>query len=108
VETLPRGGDTSAVAEYLFLHIVVARPAHETKDRDAMLVTFKMKYVQHWIDHLGRKRYRVRRHINGKLTVLGELPVNGDPSSPEFQAAYHALLRGEKTDDVGRQRHRAR
>jgi hypothetical protein len=25
-----------------------------------------------------------------------ELPVNSDPSSPEFQAAYHAALRGEQ------------
>jgi hypothetical protein len=73
-----------------------------------MLVTFKMKHVQHWIDHLGRKRYRVRRSVNGKFKVLGELPVNGDPSSHEFQAAYHALLRGEKISDAGRQRHRAR
>jgi integrase len=58
-----------------------------------MLITaFKMKFVQHWIDHLGRKRYRVRR----QKKILGELPVNGDPSSPEFQAAYHAILRGDK------------
>ena len=34
--------------------------------------------------------------------------LEGWRNSPEFQAAYHALLRGEKTDDVGRQRHRAR
>jgi hypothetical protein len=72
-----------------------------------MLVTIKMQHIQHWTDELGRKRYRVRRRINGKLTVLGELPVNSDPSSPEFQAAYHALLRGE-TISTGRQRHRAR
>jgi ribosome-binding protein aMBF1 (putative translation factor) len=58
----------------------------------------KLKYVQHWFDHRGRHRYRLRR--NGK--ILGELPANGDPSSPEFQAAYHAVLRGEKTSDVGR------
>jgi len=51
-----------------------------------------MKFVQHWVDHLNRHRYRIRRA--GKL--LGELPVNGDPSSPEFMAAYHAILRGEK------------
>jgi hypothetical protein len=69
-----------------------------------MLVTFKMKHFQHWIDHRGRHRYRVRR--NGKY--LGELPVNGDPSSPEFQAAYHAVLRGENISVAGRQRHRAR
>jgi hypothetical protein len=72
-----------------------------------MLVTFRMKHVQHWTDEHGRKRYRVRRRINGKLKVLGELPVNGDPSSPEFQAAYHELLRGEKISDAGRQRYRA-
>ena len=58
-------------------------------------------------DHLVGKRYRVRRLINGKLKVLGELPVNGDPSLPEFQAAYHALLRGEKIRDAGCQRDRA-
>jgi hypothetical protein len=65
-----------------------------------MLVTFKMKYVQYWTDEYGRKRYRVRR----KGKYLGELPVNGDPSSPEFQAAYHALLRGENMSDAGRPR----
>jgi hypothetical protein len=62
--------------------------------------------LQHWTNELGRKRYRVRRRINDKLKVLGELPVNGDPSSPEFQA--NALLRGEKISDAGRQGHRAR
>jgi integrase len=29
-----------------------------------------------------------------------ELPVDSDPSSPEFQAAYHAALRGEKVADA--------
>jgi len=57
-----------------------------------MQVQFKMKFIQHWVDHLDRHRYRIRRA--GKL--LGELPVNGDPSSPEFMAAYHAILKGEK------------
>src|SRR5262252_8759164 len=57
-----------------------------------MQIQFRMKFVQHWVDHLGRHRYRIRR--NGK--ILGELPVNGEPSSPEFMAAYHAVLRGEK------------
>jgi integrase/recombinase XerD len=59
-----------------------------------MRVEFKMKYIQHWTDDLGRKRYRFRR--NGYPRV--ELPVNSDPSSPEFQAAYHAALRGEKSE----------
>jgi integrase len=53
----------------------------------------KLKFIQHWIDELGRKRYRLRRHGFPRI----ELPVNGDPSSPEFQAAYHAALRGEKS-----------
>jgi integrase len=57
-----------------------------------MQVQFKLKFIQHWFDHLNRHRYRIRR--NGK--ILGELPVNGDPSSPEFMAAYHAILRGDK------------
>jgi hypothetical protein len=56
-----------------------------------MRVEFRMKYVQHWTDEHGRQRYRFRR--NGYPRV--ELPVNSDPSSPEFQAAYHAALRGE-------------
>jgi integrase len=50
-----------------------------------------MKYIQHWTDDLGRKRYRFRR--NG--FPRAELPANSDPSSPEFQAAYHAAMRGE-------------
>jgi hypothetical protein len=53
-----------------------------------------MKYIWHWTDELGRKRYRFRR--KGFPGV--ELPVNGDPASPEFQAAYHAALRGERQD----------
>ena len=61
-----------------------------------MQVEFRMKYINHWTDHLGRKRYRFRRQ--GLPGV--ELPVDGDPSSPEFQAAYHAALRGEKTNAV--------
>jgi integrase/recombinase XerD len=56
-----------------------------------MRVEFKMKYIQHWTDDLGRERYRFRREGFPRV----ELPVNGDPSSPEFQAAYHAALRGE-------------
>src|SRR5262249_59361275 len=52
-----------------------------------------MKYVQHWTDEHGRKRYRFRRQGYPRI----ELPVNSDPSSPEFQAAYHAALRGEAT-----------
>src|SRR5262249_19184533 len=52
------------------------------------------KYINHWTDDLGRRRYRFRR--KGFPGV--ELPVDGDPSSPEFQAAYHAALRGEKTN----------
>src|SRR5262249_50768124 len=51
-------------------------------------------------DEHGRRRYRVRRRINGKLTVLGELPVNGDPNSPEFMAAYFAVLRGERPGEA--------
>jgi integrase len=65
-----------------------------------MHVEFRMKYIQHWVDQLGRKRYRLRRKVRGVdgaiIIMRAELPVNGDPSSPEFQAAYHAALRGEK------------
>jgi integrase/recombinase XerD len=57
-----------------------------------MQIEVKMKFIQHWIDALGRKRYRLRRRGLPRI----ELPVNGDPSSPEFQAAYHAALRGDK------------
>lgn len=57
-----------------------------------MLVEFKMKYVHHFVDEHGRHRYRVRRNRRH----IGELPVNGDPNSAEFQARYHAILRGEK------------
>jgi integrase len=58
-----------------------------------MKVELELKHVQHWIDHLGRKRFRFRRRGYPRI----ELPVNGDPNSPEFQAAYHAALRGQKT-----------
>ena len=58
-----------------------------------MQVEFKMKFIQHWTDEHGRKRYRFRRRNYPRI----ELPVNSDPSSPEFQAAYHAALRGEAT-----------
>ena len=51
-----------------------------------------MKYINNWTDELGRKRYRFRR--KGFPGV--ELPVNSDPASPEFQAAYHAAMRGER------------
>jgi len=56
--------------------------------------------VQHWVDHLGRKRSRVRKYVDGVRKVLGELPVDSDPASPEFQAAYHAILRGERPADA--------
>ena len=59
-----------------------------------MHVNFKLKYVNNWIDALGRKRYRFRR--KGFPGV--ELPVNSDPNSPEFMAAYFAALRGEKQE----------
>jgi hypothetical protein len=59
-----------------------------------MRVEFKMKYIQHWTDDLGRRRFRFRRKGYPRV----ELPVNSDPSSPEFQAAYHAALRGEKPE----------
>src|SRR6516164_5742255 len=55
---------------------------------------FKMKYINSWTDELGRKRYRFRR--KGFPGV--ELPVNGDPSSPEFLAAYSAALKGEQQE----------
>jgi integrase/recombinase XerD len=58
-----------------------------------MRVDFKMKYINDWIDDLGRHRYRFRR--KGFPGV--ELPVDSDPNSLEFQAAYHAALRGETT-----------
>jgi site-specific recombinase XerD len=61
-----------------------------------MRIEFKMKYIQHWTDHLGRRRYRFRR--KGFQRV--ELPVDSDPGSPEFQAAYHAALRGEKPGEA--------
>jgi integrase/recombinase XerD len=60
-----------------------------------MHVQFKMKYIRAWRDHLGRQRFQLRRRVGGKWT-FAELPVNGDPASPEFQAAYHAALRGER------------
>ena len=63
-----------------------------------MHVEFKMKYIQHWTDDLGRERYRFRRKGYPRV----ELPVNSDPSSPEFQAAYHAALRGGRTLSGGR------
>ena len=59
-----------------------------------MQINLKLRYIQTWTDTLGRKRYRFRR--KGFSGV--ELPVNSDPASPEFQAAYHAALRGERQD----------
>ena len=56
----------------------------------------EMKYIQHWTDHLGRKRYRFRRRGFKRV----ELPVDGDPDSVEFQAVYHAALRGEKPGEA--------
>src|SRR6516165_1518379 len=53
-----------------------------------------LKYVHAWIDHAGRRRYRFRRH--GRQGV--ELPVDGDPNSPEFLAVYFAALKGSKTN----------
>src|SRR6516165_1518513 len=64
------------------------------KAQGAMKIEVTMKYVQSWADHLGRRRYRFRR--SGYPRV--ELPVDADPASPEFQAAYHAAMRGEKTN----------
>jgi len=61
-----------------------------------MQIEVKLKYIQHWVDHLGRRRYRLRRRGFPRI----ELPVNGDPSSPEFQAAFHAALRGDKPDQA--------
>jgi integrase/recombinase XerD len=57
-----------------------------------MRIEVTMKYVQRWEDHLGRRRYRFRRAGYPRV----ELPVDADPSSPEFQAAYHAAMKGEK------------
>jgi integrase len=54
----------------------------------------QLKYVHAWIDHAGRRRYRFRR--NGFPGV--ELPVDGNPNSPEFLAVYFAALRGEQTN----------
>jgi site-specific recombinase XerD len=59
-----------------------------------MKIELKMQYVQHWEDHLGRRRYRFRRRGFPRV----ELPVDSDPASPECQAAYHAATRGEKTN----------
>src|SRR5262249_13803287 len=57
-----------------------------------MKVEVKLPYIWHWTDHLGRRRYRFRRAGYPRV----ELPVDSDPASPEFQAAYHAAMKGEK------------
>jgi integrase len=59
-----------------------------------MRAELEMKYIHHWVDHLGRNRYRFRRRGHPGV----ELPVNGDPNSPEFLASYFAALRGEQTN----------
>jgi integrase len=59
-----------------------------------MQVQLKMKYINTWTDHLNRKPFRFRRRGFPRI----ELPVDSDPSSPEFQAAYHAALAGRQTD----------
>jgi len=61
-----------------------------------MRVELELQHIQSWTDHLGRKRYRFRRRGYPRV----ELPVNGDPDSVEFQAAYHAAMRGEKLADA--------
>ena len=59
-----------------------------------MQIELKLRYIQGWTDELGRKRYRFRR----KDFPGVELPVNGDPASPEFQAAYFAALHGDRQE----------
>jgi len=59
-----------------------------------MRMSTELKYIHHWVDHLGRNRYRFRRRGFPGI----ELPVDGDPNSPEFLAVYFAALRGEKTN----------
>jgi integrase len=61
-----------------------------------MRVELELQHIQHWVDHLGRKRYRFRRRGYPRV----ELPVNSDPNSPEFQAAYHAAMKGQKLADA--------
>ena len=56
----------------------------------------RLKFLNVWTDHLGRKRYRFRRRGFPRV----ELPIDGDPNSPQFMAAYAAALRGEKVDDA--------
>jgi integrase len=65
-----------------------------------MRVETDLPNVQHWTDHRGRRRARVRKYVNGVRKVLGELPVDSDPNSPEFLAAYHAIMRGERPADA--------
>jgi hypothetical protein len=48
-----------------------------------------------WVDEHGRPALPAAR---GYPRI--ELPVNSDPSSAEFQAAYHAALRGEATQQA--------
>jgi integrase len=65
-----------------------------------MEVRTRLKYLDHWIDHLDRHRFRIRMKGFPKT----ELPVNGDPNSHEFQSVYHAtlraMLRGEKPGEA--------
>lgn len=56
-----------------------------------LIANIKLKYLQHWVDHLGRNRFRIRRKGHARI----ELPVNGDPQSQEFLAAYYAAMRGQ-------------
>jgi hypothetical protein len=56
-----------------------------------------LKYLDGFFDKKkNRQRWRVRR----KGFPYIELPPNGDPSSPEFLAAYYAALRGEQPNDA--------
>ena len=66
----------------------------ERERQNNMRAELKLKYIHTWVDHLGRNRYRFRRH--GFPGV--ELPVDGNPNSPEFLAVYFAALKGEKTN----------
>jgi site-specific recombinase XerD len=59
-----------------------------------MRVELELRHIQHWVDHLGRKRYRFRRRGYPRV----ELP--GDVRSAEFMAAYHAAMKGQKLADA--------
>ena len=54
-----------------------------------------MKYVTHWVDKKTGRPYCFFRRAG-----FPKVPLPTSIGSPEFLAAYHAIMRGEKPDQA--------